>query len=154
VDFQLSLESEGVGSAYPDQPLATTVDATVADALQLLRAQRTGAILICDGAKLVGILTERDALKLMASGADFRKPVREVMSSPPATIPATATVGDAIRRMAEGGFRHLPIVDGDGGPTGVVAVHGIVHYLVDHFPETVYNLPPDPKASTREREGA
>jgi CBS-domain-containing membrane protein len=80
--------------------------------------------------------------------------VREVMSSPPATIPATATVGDAIRRMAEGGYRHLPIVDGDSRPTGVVAVHGIVHYLVDHFPETVYNLPPDPKASTREREGA
>lgn len=154
MDFQLSLESEGVGSAYPDQPLATTVDATVADALQLLRAQRTGAILICDGSKLAGILTERDALTIMAGGGDFRQPVSNVMSSPPATIPATATVGDAIRKMAEGGYRHLPIVDDDSRPTGVVAVHGIVHYLVNHFPETVYNLPPDPKASTREREGA
>ena len=45
--------------------------------------------------------------------------------------------------MAEGGYRHLPIVDQDQKPTGVLAVHGIVHYLVDHFPETVYNLPPD-----------
>ena len=35
-----------------------------------------------------------------------------------------------------------------------VAVHGIVRYLVDHFPETVYNLPPDPKSVPREREGA
>jgi CBS domain-containing protein len=134
--------------------LATTLDATVADALQLLRAQRTGAILICDGPKLVGILTERDALRLMAEGTDLRQPVRNVMSSPPATIPATATVGDAIRTMAEGGFRHLPIVDPQGGPTGVVAVHGIVHYLVDHFPATIYNLPPNPDDSTREREGA
>lgn len=154
MDFQLSLESEGVGSAYPDQPLATTVDATVADALQLLRAQRTGAVLICDGATLVGILTERDALKLMSEGGDFNRPVRDVMSSPPATIPATATVGDAIRKMSEGGYRHLPIVDADSRPTGVLAVNGIVHYLVEHFPETVYNLPPNPKASTREREGA
>jgi CBS domain-containing protein len=154
VDFHLSLESEGVGSAYPDQPLATTVDATVGDALQLLRAQRTGAVLVCDGAKLVGILTERDALKLMSGGGDFSRPVRDVMSSPPATIPASATVGDAIRTMAEGGYRHLPIVDGSGRPTGVVAVHGIVHYLVDHFPETVYNLPPSPKTATKEREGA
>jgi hypothetical protein len=56
--------------------------------------------------------------------------------------------------MAEGGYRHLPIVDDQHRPTGVVAVHGIVHYLVDHFPNTVYNLPPDPKASTRDREGA
>ena len=63
-------------------------------------------------------------------------------------------MGEAIRVMAEGGYRHLPIVDSHGKPTGVVAVHGIVHYLVDHFPETVYNLPPDPKAAPREREGA
>jgi len=154
VDFQLSLESEGVGAAYPDQPLATTVDATVGDALQLLRAQRTGAVLICDGAQLVGILTERDALKLMATGADYSQPIRDVMSSPPTTIPASATVGDAIRAMAEGGYRHLPMVDDQGRATGVVAVHGIVHYLVDHFPETVYNLPPNPKQTTKEREGA
>ena len=57
-------------------------------------------------------------------------------------------MGDAIRSMAEGGYRHLPMVDSHK-PTGVVAVHGIVHYLVDHFPETVYNLHPDPKAIPR-----
>jgi CBS domain-containing protein len=154
VDFQLSLESEGVGSAYPDQPLAATTDESIGTVLQLLRAQRTGAVLICEGAKLVGIFTERDGLKLMARGADFSRPVREVMSSPPATIAASATVGEAIRRMAEGNYRHLPMVDDEHKPTGVLAVHGIVHYLVDHFPETVYNLPPDPKAAPREREGA
>jgi CBS domain-containing protein len=154
VDFQLSLESEGVGSAYPDQPLAATADDSVGSVLQLLRAQRTGAVLICDGVKLVGIFTERDALKMMASGDDLEMPVRKVMSSQPATIAATATVGEAIRVMAQGGYRHLPIVDQGDKPTGVLAVHGIVRYLVDHFPETVYNLPPDPKAAPREREGA
>lgn len=154
VDFQLSLDSEGVGSAYPDQPLAAKADDSVGSVLQLLRAQRMGAALICDGPQLVGILTERDALKLMASGADMTQSVREVMSPNPITLPANATVGDAIRVMAQGGYRHLPVVDDRGAPKGVVAVHGIVHYLVDHFPETVYNLPPDPKAAQREREGA
>jgi CBS domain-containing protein len=67
---------------------------------------------------------------------------------------ANATVGDAIRMMAEGGYRHLPIVDQSGQPKGVLAARGIVHYLVDHFPETVYNLPPDPKAAPKSREGA
>jgi CBS domain-containing protein len=154
VDFQLSLDSEGVGSAYPDQPLAAKAADSVGSVLQLLRAQRTGAALICEGPKLIGIITERDALKLMARGADFSTPVRDVMSNQPATIPSHATVGEAIRVMAQGGYRHLPIVDDDGKPAGVVAVHGIVRYLVDHFPETVYNLPPDPKAAPREREGA
>ena len=154
MDFQLSLDSEGVGSAYPEQPLAASIDATVGDVLRLLRAQRTGAVVICEGTKLVGIVTERDALKLMASGADLATPVREVMSSPPATISNQATVSDAIQIMSEGGYRHLPVVDAAGRPTGVVATQGIVHFLVDHFPATVYNLPPDPKASTRDREGA
>lgn len=154
MDFQLSLASEGVGSAYPDQPLAASADESIGQVLELLRAQRTGAVLICEGPKLVGILTERDALKLMAAEADLNRPVRDVMSSRPATISATATVGDAIRVMSEGGYRHLPIVDDSDRPRGVIAVHGIVHYLVDHFPQTVYNLPPTPNNSTREREGA
>ena len=154
VDFQLSLESEGVGSAYPDQPLAAAASDSVGQVMQLLRAQRNGAMLICDGPKLVGIFTERDALKLMARGADLKTPVRDVMSSPPATVPSNATVAEAIRVMADGAFRHLPMVEPDGKPIGVLAVHGIVHYLVEHFPETVYNLPPEPNATTREREGA
>ena len=54
MDFQLSLDSEGVGSAYPDQPLAATVTDSIGQVMQLLRAQRTGAMLVCDGEKLVG----------------------------------------------------------------------------------------------------
>ena len=154
VDFQLSLENEGVGAAYPDQPLAASADETVGTVMQLLRAQRTGAVLLCDGPKLVGIFTERDALKQMANGADLSAPVRSVMTSEPATVAANATVASAIRMMTEGAYRHLPIVDQNGQPRGVLGVHGIVHYLVDHFPETVYNLPPDSKAAPKAREGA
>ena len=154
MDFQLSLESEGVSSAYPDQPLATTPDATLGEVLQLLRAQRTGAVLLCEGSTLVGILTERDALRFMAEGTELSTPARAVMTKQPATISSNATVGQAIERMASGGYRHLPMVDAQGRPTGVLAVRGIVHYLVDHFPETVYNLPPNPNAAPSEREGA
>jgi len=154
VDFQLSLESEGVGSAYPDQPLATGPDATLGEVLQLLRAQRTGALLICEGTTLVGIVTERDALRFMGEGKDLSTPARELMSAPPTTIRSDATVGAAIEMMSSGGYRHLPIVDAQGQPTGTLAVRGIVHYLVDHFPETVYNLPPNPDTSQSEREGA
>jgi CBS domain-containing protein len=154
VDFQLSLESEGVGSAYPDQPLATGPDAPLGEVLQLLRAQRTGALLICDGSTLVGIVTERDALRFMAEGTDLATPARDLMSAPPTTIPSEAPVSAAIEKMASGGYRHLPIVDEHGQPTGVLAVRGIVHYLVDHFPETVYNLPPNPNVAPSEREGA
>jgi hypothetical protein len=56
--------------------------------------------------------------------------------------------------MDEGGYRHLPVVDEGGRPVGVLSVKRIVHYLVEHFPTTVYNLPPNPGAVPQEREGA
>ena len=148
------VDSDPVGSAYPDEPLATTPEATIAEVLQLLRAQQTGAVLICDGSSLKGIFTERDALKLMVAGADLEQPVSAVMSSTLVTLFEGESVATAIRKMSEGGYRHLPILSASGQPTGVAAVHGIVHYLVDHFPNTVYNLPPNPRSTSTAREGA
>jgi CBS domain-containing protein len=56
--------------------------------------------------------------------------------------------------MVSGGYRHLPVVDEEGRPVGVLSVKQIMHYLVEHFPSTVYNLPPDPRVVPQEREGA
>ena len=83
-----------------------------------------------------------------------QQPVSTVMSTELATLHRDTSMGDAIKMMAEGGYRHLPIVDADNKPIGMENVYGIVHYLVDHFPQTVYNLPPDPRAIPSEREGA
>lgn len=154
MDFQLSLQSESVRSAYPDEPLATTPDATVADVMRLLRAQKTAAVLVCDGDKLVGIFTERDALRLMAEGANLGQPITQAMTTGAVTVGPKETVERAIELMASGGYRHLPIVDAEDAPVGVVGAAGIVHYLVEHFPETIYNLPPDSKGGATEREGA
>ena len=154
MDFQLSLESEPVGAAYPTEPLGIAPTATIAEAMQLLRAQKTGAVLVCEGSALAGIFTERDALKIMADGVDTKRPIRDVMSAEPVTLSAEDTVGTAIQKMSKGGYRHLPIVDELGQPAGVVSVRGIVHYLVDHFPGTIYNLPPGPDVVPKAREGA
>ena len=154
VDFQLSLHSETVASAHPDGPLATVAEASIASVMQLLKMQRTGAALVYEQDRLVGVFTERDALKLMRQRADLSRPVREVMSPDPVSVLPKSTVGDAIRLMSAGGYRHLPIVDEKGQAVGVVAVRGIVHYLVEHFPATIYNLPPKPETSPTQREGA
>jgi len=103
---------------------------------------------------MLGIFTERDALKWMAAGQPLDQPVSAAMSKSPVSVTDDATVGQAIQKMAEGGYRHLPILAADGTPVGMAAVHGIVHYLVDHFPETIYTLPPTPDSVPSEREGA
>ncbi len=160
MSFQLSLNTEPVTAAYPVDPLLMKPEATVGEVLQLLRAQRAGCVLVCAAGdadcceKLIGIFTERDALKWMAAGKKMDCPVSEAMSCDPLTLPADASVGEAIRLMSQHGYRRLPILSPEGVPIGIAGVHGIVHYLVDHFPETIYTLPPKPGVFPGEREGA
>lgn len=154
MSFPRNLNQENVDAAEPVEPLLVEPDARLADVFALLKAQNVGSVLICRDGALVGIFTERDALKLIAAGADLDVPIESVMVPNPTTLAVDCSVGAAIARMARGGYRRLPIVDGQGRPTGVVKTSGIVHYLVEHFPEEVYNLPPEPRPITHDREGA
>ena len=154
MSFPRNLNQESVDAAEPVDPLLVEPDAQLADVFALLKAQNVGSVLICREGALVGIFTERDALKLIAGGANLDVPIESVMIPNPTTLEVDCSVGTAIAKMARGGYRRLPIVDGRGRPTGVVKTSGIVHYLVEHFPEEVYNLPPEPRPITHDREGA
>ncbi len=150
----LSLSTDPVTQAFPDQPLAVSGDATVGDVMLLMRAERGSCVLVCGDAGIEGIFTERDALKWMADGDSPNVSIRDVMTKRPAVLQAKESVGQAIECMSEGGYRHLPVVDDAGVPQGVVAVRGIVHYLVEHFPDTIYTLPPEPDMKPSSRDGA
>lgn len=156
VDFQLSLQTESARSAYPEAPLAVEIDTPIAEVIGLMQAQKAGAAIVCQSDQLVGVFTERDALRLMADGADLSPPVSSVMSSEPTTVDESATVGEAIGHMSDGGYRHLPMVSASdpGEPVGMIDVRGLVRYLVEHFPNTIYNLPPSSDRPHAEREGA
>jgi CBS domain-containing protein len=154
VSFDLQLDTETVDQTHPPRPLCVEPERSVRDILQLLRNEETESVLVCRAGVLVGIFTERDALRLTASDAELDVPVEQVMSAKPECISNRETVGAAISKMAEGGFRHLPIIDDEGHPVGLLKVSLILHYLVQHFPKYIYNLPPKPHQATRQREGA
>jgi CBS domain-containing protein len=154
VDFQLHLETETVEHCYPAKPLCAAPDDSIRSVLRLLKEARTGAAMVCIDGKLLGIFTERDALRLLADGANLDAPVANVMVKNPVTVRPSDTVGHAITLMSAGGFRRVPIVDAAGKIQGVLKVSGILHYLVEHFPKVVYTLPPEPHHKTVTREGA
>jgi predicted transcriptional regulator len=154
VDFQLHLETETVEHCYPSKPLCAAPDDTVRAVLRLMQAERTGVAMVCIEGRLLGIFTERDALRLLADGTNLDAPVSQFMVRNPVTLRTSDTVGKAIGLMSTGGFRRLPIIDGEGKILGVVKVSGILHYLVEHFPKVVYTLPPAPHHKTNTREGA
>lgn len=153
VDLELNLTTESVELASPLPPLSVAPETSIREVFDRLKGEGRGSILVCRDGVLVGIFTERDALRLMASGGNLDAPIETVMIRNPATLDRGATVADAVERMSAGGYRRLPLVDGERKPVGVVQVSGIVHYLAEHFPKTIYNQPPVADAVTQHREG-
>jgi len=126
---------------------AIIVDAkdSVVSAVNSMNERHIGSVLVQRDGKLVGIFTERDVLTRVAfrdGNRDLK--VESVMTRNPETLEAGETIAFALNKMSVGGFRHIPIVDGDGKPTGVVSVRNIVDFLAELFPEDVINLPPNP----------
>jgi CBS domain-containing protein len=148
-----NLDSELVEQAGPVTPLCVPPEMPLRRVLELLAELGQGAALVCPQGRLAGIFTERDALGILAGGEDLDAPVERFMVRDPVTLRPSDTLGSAITRMSVHGYRRLPIVDAEGRPTGLLDVAGVVHWLVEHFPAAVYNLPPVANPITREREG-
>jgi CBS domain-containing protein len=155
MDLARNLKVESVSRLHPTPPRMVRPSQSVAEAVELMRREQVGCVLVCDSRqRVVGIFTERDLMRrVMAPGKPLTSPISECMTPDPVTVNSKESIGCAVRRMEEGGYRHLPVVD-EGKPVGILSVKRIVHYLVEHFPGTVYNLPPDPGAIHQEREGA
>jgi CBS domain-containing protein len=154
MDLARNLKVESVSRLHPTPPRMLRPMQTVAEAVVLMRQEQVGCVLVCENQHIVGIFTERDLMRrVMAPGKPLTLPLYECMTPDPVTVHPKEPIGSAVRRMEEGGYRHLPVVDGNR-PVGILSVKRIVHYLVEHFPGTVYNLPPDPGAVQQEREGA
>ncbi len=147
------LRTETVLRASPLPPVRIDAELPVRTALELLREMGRSAVLVCEGERLEGIFTERDALRILASKGDLNAPIRDVMARNPVTVRHTDSIGTAINKMSTNRYRRLPIVDDQGRPTGLLDVSGVIHWLVDHFPSAVYNLPPVAKPAMDEREG-
>jgi CBS domain-containing protein len=155
MELARNLKVESVGRLQPAPPLCLEQDASVRDAVALMRLHRVGCVLVCQGGRLAGLFTERDLLRrVLAPGRPLTLPLNACMTSNPVVVRQSESIGAAIRRMEEGGYRHLPVVDEADGPVGVLSVRRVVHYLVEHFPSTVHCLPPDPEAFPRRPEGA
>jgi CBS domain-containing protein len=113
-----------VRSIIEDQePITASAEISVAAAARLMKEHRVGAILVVQDGRLAGIFTERDALfRVIAEGRDPKATrVSEVMTANPRTIAPDRPFGHALHLMYEGGFRHVPVVVGDGKPLGVVS---------------------------------
>ena len=100
-----------------------------------------GALLIMDGDRLVGIMSERDyARKVILRGKHSRDtPVTEIMSSPVVFVTPDCTVDEAMSIMTEKHIRHLPVQQGET-VVGVVSIGDLVKAIIDQQAETIQHL--------------
>ena len=118
---------------------------SVEAAVSAMNASSVGYALVVEDDRLVGIVTERDMFTKVCGGdrVPLDAPVERIMTPDPETLPNHASVAFALNRMRVQGYRHIPLVDDDGKPVGVVGLRDIVHWMVDQLPEAILNLPPD-----------
>ena len=117
--------------AQPDSPCLNE-GASLQEVVQILATGSADCVLVTDPAgQLTGILSERDILNKVAGlGVDLESALVEHYMTPcPDTVSPDASLTRALQRMQIGGFRHLPLVDALGRPTGIVTSRDIVDHV-------------------------
>jgi CBS domain-containing protein len=116
-----------------------TVDAAqpLAEVAQRMVAREVGAVLVLDGDRLAGIMTERDVLRAVARGISADAVVGDWMTTDPETIGPDETTEHAATLMMHGGFRHLPVVE-DDEVVGILSIRDLMRIaLTDSAPRGV-----------------
>jgi CBS domain-containing protein len=111
------------------------------DALKLMSEKDIGALLVMDGVKLVGIISERDfARRLAKSGVcDVNQPVQEVMITNVYYANLENTTEECMKLMTDKHIRHLPIID-KGKVVGMITIGDIVKEIIDNQKSTIKSL--------------
>jgi CBS domain-containing protein len=143
-EVQSLLLSTKVGELVLTVRPTLTPQHTVGEAAREMRECRHGSVTIFEAGRLAGIFTERDLLRYFAKHLPLpedilQKPLSEVMTRNPAAASVNDTLFEATRRMDEGGYRRLPVLDEAGTCVGFVDVKTITHFLVENFPAAIYN---------------
>ena len=104
---------------------------TIGHAAEKMVAEGVSAIVVSDGGRLLGIVTERDLTRAVAGRVHTSEArVREWMTSDPITLGPDASADEAAKIMLDNGFRHVPIVD-EGRAVGIVSIRDVARWSTE-----------------------
>ena len=117
-------------------PVATVpAEASLTEVAEALAADEIGVLLVLEGGRLAGVVSERDVVAHLAAGATpGHLTAGEVMTTGPVTTTSDASLVEAGLLMRDAGVRHLPVVDADG-IAGVLSMRDLFDVLVEHASE-------------------
>lgn len=106
-------------------------EASVYEALEMMAEKNVGSLLVLDGEKLSGILSERDYARkvILQNKASTKIPVREIMSTTVYCVAPDSTIEQCMALMTEKRIRHLPVLKGDE-LVGIVSIGDVVKAIM------------------------
>lgn len=126
----------------------------VKEAIEQMRRANQNCALIMRDETLLGIFTDRDMLmKVVTAPNTWNTAIDTVMTTTPITVKDTDYAEDALHLMNEKRVRNLPVINDAGRVAGNLTHYALIKFFADQFPESVYNLPPDPNRTAHNRVG-
>jgi CBS domain-containing protein len=119
-----------VGEVMSTGLLTVDATATLTEAAAQMDSRGVGAALVMNGDRLSGILTERDVLRAVATGGVEGTKVGAWMTHDPDTVGPDERPGHAAAIMIHGGYRHLPVMEGDT-PIGIISIRDLMRLVID-----------------------
>jgi CBS domain-containing protein len=123
IDSLLTQKSSTIWSVPPN--------VMVFDAIRLMSEKNIGALLVMEGERLVGMLSERDyTRKIILRGKSSKTtPVREIISTRVISVSPDSSVEECMRLMTDNRIRHLPVLDGNR-VIGIVSIGDLVNWII------------------------
>lgn len=113
-----------------DDVVTVSGDISVKEAIDALHNRHIGSVIIIDDeCRGEGIFTERDAIRIVATGVSLNTPLKKVMTTNIKTVPLGAEFSQAKRIMDTHHIRHLPVVDEQGRIVGLLSIRTILDEL-------------------------
>lgn len=124
-------KSTAVEDVMSKKLVSVDADASAQNVAQMMAEKNVSSVILRDGEKIVGILTERDLARnvFAKDGLASKTPAVAIMSTPIQAVSKNASVERAAKIMVEHGLRHLAVEDGYRGIVGMVTATDLAKYL-------------------------
>ncbi len=114
-----------------------------ADVASVMSRRGIGSVIVLEDDRVLGILTERDLLKVVGAGEDPKQvAAHEALTDDLVTVHPSASVEEAARKMVAAGVRHLPVVS-EEGLVGIISMRDIVRWSVQNMQDAAGATRPD-----------
>ena len=102
----------------------------LSEAVKLMAQYNIGSVLVVSEGKLAGIITERDVVRLVNKGVSLDTPLEEVMTRDVVTVKPDDPLVIAVALMVQHNIRHVPVVDENNVPQGIVSVRDVIREIL------------------------